>query len=163
MPSCSADYEMLLALDEGNHQHTGASANLINSLPQSTILVIHQCLVKLVIHFQDEPLTLVSFLPQPFMFCCLSLNFSFGAGSPVTGESRKYGLCVIGTNFYSMLIYVFIHLLQTDNFTDACAICLEIPVQGETIRHLPCLHKFHKDVRPLNEYICFFYAKIVKC
>ncbi|KAL2947401.1 hypothetical protein AAZX31_20G067800 [Glycine max] len=66
-----ADYEMLLALDEGNHQHTGASANLINSLPQSTIL--------------------------------------------------------------------------TDNFTDACAICLEIPVQGETIRHLPCLHKFHKD------------------
>ncbi|RZB42851.1 E3 ubiquitin-protein ligase SDIR1 isoform B [Glycine soja] len=71
MPSCSADYEMLLALDEGNHQHTGASANLINSLPQSTIL--------------------------------------------------------------------------TDNFTDACAICLEIPVQGETIRHLPCLHKFHKD------------------
>ncbi|KAG4983074.1 hypothetical protein JHK87_027823 [Glycine soja] len=66
-----ADYEMLLALDEGNHQHTGASSNLINSLPQSTI--------------------------------------------------------------------------QTDNFTDACAICLETPVQGEIIRHLPCLHKFHKD------------------
>ena len=39
IPSCSADYEMLLALDEGNHQHTGASANLINSLPQSTIQV----------------------------------------------------------------------------------------------------------------------------
>ncbi|RZB86934.1 E3 ubiquitin-protein ligase SDIR1 isoform C [Glycine soja] len=34
-----ADYEMLLALDEGNHQHTGASSNLINSLPQSTIQV----------------------------------------------------------------------------------------------------------------------------
>ncbi|RDX95444.1 E3 ubiquitin-protein ligase SDIR1, partial [Mucuna pruriens] len=65
------DYEMLLALDEGNHQHTGASTNLINSLPQSTI--------------------------------------------------------------------------QTDNFTDACAICLETPVKGETIRHLPCFHKFHKD------------------
>ncbi|KAK7279118.1 hypothetical protein RJT34_24163 [Clitoria ternatea] len=65
------DYEMLLALDEGNHQHTGASANQINSLPQSTI--------------------------------------------------------------------------QTDNFTEDCAICLETPVKGETIRHLPCLHKFHKD------------------
>ncbi|KAK7344640.1 hypothetical protein VNO77_14514 [Canavalia gladiata] len=65
------DYEMLLALDEGNHQHTGASANQINSLPQSTI--------------------------------------------------------------------------QTDNFTEACAICLETPGMGETIRHLPCLHKFHKD------------------
>nr|KYP50810.1 E3 ubiquitin-protein ligase RNF181 family [Cajanus cajan] len=66
-----ADYEMLLALDEGNHQHTGASTNLINSLPQST--------------------------------------------------------------------------LQTNNFTEACAICLETPEKGETIRHLPCLHKFHKD------------------
>ncbi|KAL2326595.1 hypothetical protein Fmac_025653 [Flemingia macrophylla] len=66
-----ADYEMLLALDEGNHHHTGASTNLINSLPQSTI--------------------------------------------------------------------------QTDNITEACAICLETPEKGETIRHLPCLHKFHKD------------------
>ncbi|XP_054807177.1 uncharacterized protein LOC129309578 isoform X2 [Prosopis cineraria] len=65
------DYEMLLALDENNHQHAGASAHQINSLPQSTI--------------------------------------------------------------------------QTDNFQEACAICLEIPVMGETIRHLPCLHKFHKD------------------
>ncbi|XP_027365560.1 E3 ubiquitin-protein ligase Praja-2 isoform X2 [Abrus precatorius] len=65
------DYEMLLALDEGNHQHTGASAYQINSLPQSTV--------------------------------------------------------------------------QTDNFAEACAICLETPVKGESIRHLPCLHKFHKD------------------
>ncbi|KAI4346146.1 hypothetical protein L6164_013221 [Bauhinia variegata] len=65
------DYEMLLALDENNHQHAGASSNQISSLPQSTI--------------------------------------------------------------------------QTDNFTEACAICLETPVKGETIRHLPCLHKFHKD------------------
>ncbi|XP_014514371.1 uncharacterized protein LOC106772468 [Vigna radiata var. radiata] len=66
-----SDYEMLLALDERNHQHTGASTNLINSLPQSTI--------------------------------------------------------------------------QNDNMTEACAICLETPAKGETIRHLPCLHKFHKD------------------
>ncbi|KAI4346136.1 hypothetical protein L6164_013211 [Bauhinia variegata] len=65
------DYEMLLALDENNHQHAGASSNQISSLPQSTI--------------------------------------------------------------------------QTDNFTEACAVCLETPVKGETIRHLPCLHKFHKD------------------
>ncbi|KAK7290452.1 hypothetical protein RIF29_04889 [Crotalaria pallida] len=66
-----ADYEMLLALDEGNHQHTGASANQINGLPQSTV--------------------------------------------------------------------------QTDNFTEVCAVCLDTPEKGETIRHLPCLHKFHKD------------------
>ncbi|CAJ2673659.1 unnamed protein product [Trifolium pratense] len=65
------DYEMLLALDDHNHQHTGASTNLINSLPQSTV--------------------------------------------------------------------------QTDNFTEDCAVCLETPVRGDIIRHLPCLHKFHKD------------------
>ncbi|KAL5067009.1 hypothetical protein RYX36_017896 [Vicia faba] len=65
------DYEMLLALDDQNHQHTGASTNLINSLPQSTV--------------------------------------------------------------------------QNDNFTENCAICIETPVKGDVIRHLPCLHKFHKD------------------
>ncbi|KAF9612467.1 hypothetical protein IFM89_000215 [Coptis chinensis] len=65
------DYEMLLALDENNHQHVGATSNQINGLPQSTV--------------------------------------------------------------------------QTDNFAEACAVCLETPTIGDTIRHLPCLHKFHKD------------------
>ncbi|XP_027118972.1 uncharacterized protein [Coffea arabica] len=65
------DYEMLLALDENNHQHGGASTAQINGLPQSTV--------------------------------------------------------------------------QSDNLEEACAICLETPSLGDTIRHLPCLHKFHKD------------------
>lgn len=34
------DYEMLLALDENNHQHAGASVRQINNLPQSTIQVM---------------------------------------------------------------------------------------------------------------------------
>ncbi|XP_019166072.1 PREDICTED: uncharacterized protein LOC109161945 isoform X1 [Ipomoea nil] len=65
------DYEMLLALDENNHQHAGASMHQINGLPESTV--------------------------------------------------------------------------QNENLEEACSICLENPTMGDTIRHLPCLHKFHKD------------------
>lgn len=65
------DYEMLLALDENNHQHGGSSARHINNLPQSTV--------------------------------------------------------------------------QNESLEEACAVCLETPTMGDVIRHLPCLHKFHKD------------------
>ncbi|KAL7613449.1 hypothetical protein Lser_V15G06058 [Lactuca serriola] len=64
------DYEMLLALDDNNHQHGGATHAQISNLPQSTV--------------------------------------------------------------------------QVENLQE-CAVCLEKPTIGETIRHLPCLHGFHKD------------------
>ncbi|CAN6460427.1 unnamed protein product [Victoria cruziana] len=65
------DYEMLLALDNDNDRHTGASAEQINRLPLSQV--------------------------------------------------------------------------QVDNSGEACAVCLETPSVGDQIRHLPCLHKFHKE------------------
>jgi hypothetical protein len=30
---------------------------------------------------------------------------------------------------------------------DDCAICLEAPHVGAVVRHLPCMHKLHRDVK----------------
>ncbi|CAN6249333.1 unnamed protein product [Urochloa humidicola] len=66
------DYDALLALDENNHQHTGASESQINNLPQSVVQ-------------------------------------------------------------------------SNSTIEEPCAVCLENPSVGDTIRHLPCFHKFHKE------------------
>ncbi|XP_040379258.1 E3 ubiquitin-protein ligase RNF12-A-like isoform X2 [Oryza brachyantha] len=65
------DYDALLALDENNHQHAGASESQINNLPQSVV--------------------------------------------------------------------------QSNNIEEPCAVCLENPSIGDTIRRLPCFHMFHKE------------------
>ncbi|MQM06560.1 hypothetical protein Taro_039389 [Colocasia esculenta] len=43
---------------------------------------------------------------------------------------------------------------MTDNIEETCTICLETPTIGDTIRLLPCLHKFHKDVVNSSLLIC---------
>ncbi|KAJ4782962.1 RING/U-box superfamily protein [Rhynchospora pubera] len=38
-----------------------------------------------------------------------------------------------------------ISTVKGDRVEDACVICLEVPAAGDVMRHLPCLHKFHKE------------------
>jgi E3 ubiquitin-protein ligase RNF6 len=96
------DYDALLALDENNHEHTGASERQINSLPQSV--------VQVQISFNTSEVVYVFFL------------------------------------FESPNSYAIIYFEQCNSIKEACAVCLENPSVGDTIRHLPCFHKFHKEV-----------------
>lgn len=101
MFSCRSDYEMLLALDERNHQHTGASTNLINSLPQSTIQVGYYSLSTF-----GMTLNSVSFFPQPFMICWS--NFSSG-----TAENWVWGENGIDFRFYADMFPVHCYRMTT--------------------------------------------------
>lgn len=114
---------MLLALDDNNDQHGGASTHLINGLPESTVQVIFMILSVKKWHYLQ------------IIFHCLRF--------------------VLVLN-YSVELFV-----QNANFEEACAICLETPIIGDTIRHLPCLHKFHKDVR--NSMIHVLLLDLEKC
>jgi hypothetical protein len=110
------DYEMLLALDENNSQH-GASANQINCLPESVVQVCWSA----------------------------SKHVSMSWMLQVKKAFSLHHVLLSACSF-AHLFCLLLCIMQTDNFGETCAVCLEAPTIGEKIRHLPCLHKFHKDV-----------------
>ncbi|KAJ7567011.1 hypothetical protein O6H91_02G128300 [Diphasiastrum complanatum] len=43
-------------------------------------------------------------------------------------------------------------ILPTDVLEEVCSICLELPVAGEVVRRLPCIHEFHQNC--IDQWLC---------
>lgn len=112
---------MLLALDNDNHQHVGASSYQIANLPLSVMQVCHS--------YNHT---------KRFEYATLTLHA-----------------------FYFFAKYYIFPRLQSESSEEACAVCLENPTVGDTMRHLPCLHKFHKDVVTFPSYVLRFLSIII--
>lgn len=83
-------------------------------------------------------------VPKTFSYAVLSISLVLLLTVPFHLIANEIGWRLLGITWIDGLSSI----VQSEDFED-CAICLETPTVGESIRSLPCTYKFHQMGRIL--------------